>query len=335
MGMRRSARWKGKTWLRSEFIPIRFSQARCNAREILDAASAMFHAVEGPVGGGQKLFGRVAIFRKCCSAGAGGQSRGFRFRRHPFVDAADDAGSDIRAGFGKYYGELVSTITRRGVDRAAVVAKNFSQADEGAASSQMPVAVVDGLETVHVEENDAEGTLRAARAIELSFNHAEQTSVVGKTGERIADRKRPHLIKQAYLVEQRTQEHDQVACRLGQFGKEKRPVKKVPGKSRGKVAKHVQRGNDEKRIVVNGSGFRFPANPPAKSQCSRKKQRRREQIPGAREQTCRMRTWSRRRGQECGARTVCTKRNHQKRNRDFLARLTGCRRIGFDCQRRE
>src|SRR5215468_3890907 len=179
MGMRRSARWKGKTWWRSEFIPIRFSQARCNAREILDAASAMFHAVEGPVGGGQKLFGRVAIFRECCSAGAGGQSRGFCFRRHSFVDAADDARSDIRTGFGKYNGELVSAVTCRGVDGAAVVAENSSQADEGAASSQMPIAVVDDFEAVHVEENHAEGTVRAARTIELSFDHAEQTSVVG------------------------------------------------------------------------------------------------------------------------------------------------------------
>src|SRR5262249_60474133 len=95
MGMRRSARWKGKTWLRSEFIPIRFSQARCNAREILDAASAMFHAVEGTVGGGQKLFGRVAIFRKCCSAGAGGQSRGLGLIGQPFVDEGAGAGSDL------------------------------------------------------------------------------------------------------------------------------------------------------------------------------------------------------------------------------------------------
>src|SRR5215468_10656794 len=62
MGMRRSARWKGKTWLRGELIALRSSQARRNAREILNAAAAMLHAVECPVGGGQQLFRRVAVF---------------------------------------------------------------------------------------------------------------------------------------------------------------------------------------------------------------------------------------------------------------------------------
>src|SRR5215470_17240105 len=72
MGMRRSARWKGKTWLRGELIALRPSQTRRNAREILDAAAAMFHAVKSPVGGGQELFRRVAVFRKSGGPGAGG-----------------------------------------------------------------------------------------------------------------------------------------------------------------------------------------------------------------------------------------------------------------------
>src|SRR5215475_13365856 len=75
MGMRRSVRWKGKALLRGEFMIRSSSQARSDAREILDTAAAMLHAVKSTVGGGQQLFGRVAVFRKRRRAGARGKRR--------------------------------------------------------------------------------------------------------------------------------------------------------------------------------------------------------------------------------------------------------------------
>src|SRR4029077_20409816 len=129
--MRRSARWKGKTWPRGELIALRSSQARRNAREILNAAAAMLHPVEGPVGSGQKLFGRVAVLGESRGPGAGRQSGRFRFGRHFCVDAADSAGDDVRPGFCEYDGEFVTAVARRGVNRPAVIAKNFAQADQG------------------------------------------------------------------------------------------------------------------------------------------------------------------------------------------------------------
>src|SRR5262249_19560434 len=146
MGMRRSVRWKGKIWPRGEFIRVRSSQARRNAREILNAAAAMFHAVESAVSGGEKLFGRVAVFGYGRGAGVGGQSGRFRLGGHFFVNAVDDSHRDIQPGFGKYNGEFVSAVARRCVDRAAMIAEDFAKADERAAACQMPVAVVYGLE---------------------------------------------------------------------------------------------------------------------------------------------------------------------------------------------
>src|SRR5215467_3043837 len=222
MGMRRSVRWKGKALVRGEFMVRSSSQARRDTREILDTAATMLHAVKSAVGGSQQLFGRVAVFWKRRRAGACGKCRRFRFASHFFVDAADDAAGDVRPRFREDDGEFVAAVTRRCVNGAAVIAENLSQAHQRPAAREVPVAVVDLFEAVHVEKDHAEGSLRAARTIEFRFDDAQQTAIVGKAGERVADGERPHLIKEPGLIEQRAEEHDQVAGGFCQFSQKKR-----------------------------------------------------------------------------------------------------------------
>src|SRR5215470_11495060 len=125
----------------------RSSQARGNARDgIHGAASAtVFHAVEGAVGSTQKLFRGVAVLRIGGDARAH-RERGFLgFNRKAFADAGRDSGSNFFWRFGKDECELVSAVAGGRVNGARMVLESFSQAHQGAAANQMPVAVVDGL----------------------------------------------------------------------------------------------------------------------------------------------------------------------------------------------
>src|SRR5262245_8428872 len=144
----------------------------------------MLHAVERSVSSCKKFFRRVAVFGKGCRSGACRESGLFGFSRHFFVDSCDDPRCDVRAGFGKHDGEFVAAVTCRCVDRAAVIAENLAEADQGAASCEMAVTIIDLLEAVHIEQDDTEWTLRAARTIEFRFDYAEQSAVIRETRER-------------------------------------------------------------------------------------------------------------------------------------------------------
>ncbi len=45
----------------------------------------------------------------------------------------------------------------------------------------MSELIVDAFEAVHIQQDDAEGTLRAARAIEFGFQYAQQSAVTSKS----------------------------------------------------------------------------------------------------------------------------------------------------------
>src|ERR1700682_4413918 len=84
--------------VKRKFIPERHdrcssSQARGNAREILYAAAAppVFHGVERAVGGAEKFFWRVAIFRESCHAGAHGERGMLGLGGKAFADPRIDA----------------------------------------------------------------------------------------------------------------------------------------------------------------------------------------------------------------------------------------------------
>src|SRR5258708_6628056 len=73
------------------------SQTRRNAREILHAGAAIFHAIQGALSGSKKFFRGVAIFRKRGDAGAHGECRRFTPGGQPPADASDNPRRHITA----------------------------------------------------------------------------------------------------------------------------------------------------------------------------------------------------------------------------------------------
>src|SRR5258707_11581425 len=84
------------------------SQTRRNAREILHAAAAIFHAVQSAVRSSKKLFGGVAIFRKRGDAGAHGECRRFGLGGQSFPNAADNAGGHNAARLRQKHSKFLS-----------------------------------------------------------------------------------------------------------------------------------------------------------------------------------------------------------------------------------
>ena len=117
----------------------------------------------------------------------------------------------------------------------------------------MAILIIDRFQAIHVKEHHAERALRAPRTIELGFDYAQQPAVVRKAGQRIADGERADLIKQARLIQQSSEQHDDVARGFAEFRKEEGPVKKMTGECGSDVADDIQGSDHKKRVVVNGS----------------------------------------------------------------------------------
>src|SRR2546429_6266127 len=184
------------------------------------------------------LFPYTTLFRS---------SGSFGFRSQALANPRDDARRDVLAGFRKNQREFIASVTRGRVDGARVAAKNFSDAHQRAAAGQVSVLIVDELQTVHVEEQHAEGALRAARAVQFGFQHADETAIIREARKGIADGHAAYLLEQARLVEQSAGEHHHVAERLAQLREEERPVEELARKGRGDVADRIQR--DRKSVV--------------------------------------------------------------------------------------
>src|SRR5205809_1449576 len=93
-----------------------------------------------------------------------------------------------------------------------------------------------------LEEQHAEGALRAARAVQFGFQHADETAIIREARKGIADGHAAYLLEQARLVKQSAGEHHHVAERLAQLREEERPVEELARKGRGDVADRIQRG---------------------------------------------------------------------------------------------
>src|SRR6266849_7263729 len=118
------------------------SQARGNAREILNAASAVvLHGVERAVGSAKKFLGRVAILRESSDARADGKRRALRFSGETLADSRDDARRDVLAGFRQYHREFIAAVPRGRVDGAGMVAQNLAGTHKRAAARQMSVLI--------------------------------------------------------------------------------------------------------------------------------------------------------------------------------------------------
>src|SRR5260370_32408267 len=150
--------------VKNKFLRVRYvvssSRARGNAREILNATPAMvLHGIERAVGGGEKLLGRIAILRESRDSRAHRKRRVLRLSGETLADSSDHARGDVLASFWQYQSEFVAAVSRGGVNCAGMIAQNLADAHQRAAAREMPVLIVDDLETIHVGKHDAESAL--------------------------------------------------------------------------------------------------------------------------------------------------------------------------------
>src|SRR6267378_3703625 len=110
-----------------------------------------------------------------------------------------------------------------------MASQNLSEAHQCTAPGQVSELIIDAFETVHIQQDDAEGALRAARAIQFGFQYAQQTPVIRESGERIAYGHGANLLKESRLIEQCAGEHHDVADGLADFSEEKGAIKELAG----------------------------------------------------------------------------------------------------------
>src|SRR5215468_3250327 len=146
----------------------------------------------------------------------------------------------------------------------------------------MPILIVDGFQAIHIEKSHAEGALGAARPVELGFHHADQAAIVRETGKRIAYRESAHLIEQASLIQEGAAKHDDVTGGFAEFCKKEWPIQKVARKCCGDVASHIERSDDEKRIIVERTAIFFFMKTAAKRKRGEQEKAGGKQIPGTR-----------------------------------------------------
>jgi len=295
----------------------------------------MLHAIEGAIGRGEKFFRGVAVLRVGGDAGAGGDGRCFGVGGKLFTDASDDASSNLSSGFGKHERKFVSTVAGGRINGAAMRAKNFSEAHDGATAGQVAILIVDSLQAIHVEKDDAERALSATRTIEFCFHYGEEAAVVGEAGERVADGHRVDLVEEARLVEQSAGKHDDITGGFGELGKNEGAVEKVPRKSSSDMTNDVENGDDKKRIVVEGGSVLVLLEPVTETERGDKKQRSGQQIPGPRDEGVRAGKRSRGSSEECRAGGVGGQGDDEESAGDFLAGLTSRGHIALDPKRRK
>ena len=314
------------------------SQARGNARDGIDGAAAMLHAIEGAIRGGEKLFSGIAILWISGNAGADGEGWFLRLGGQAFPNAIRNTRGKLFGSFGKHDSEFITAVAGGRIDGARMMAQNLTEANEGAAADEMAEAVVDGLEAVHIEQHDAEGPTRAAGAIEFGFDDGDKAAIVRETGERIADGQRTDLIEEPRLVNQSAAEHDGVARNFGEFGQEKWAIEEPLREHSPEVASGIQEGNEEERVVVERglTVVLLAILVAAIEDIGRKsKERAGKRFPWTREEGTKLGDGSCWSGEKRGAGDVRRAGNHEEGARGFAAGLTRNREKTLDSERSE
>ena len=219
-----------------------------------------------------------------------------------------------------------------------MAAKNFSDAHQRAAAGQVSVLIVDELQTVHVEEQHAEGALRAARAVQFGFQHADETAIIREARKGIADGHAAYLLEQARLVKQSAGEHHHVAERLAQLREEERPVEELARKGRGDVADRIQRGHHQQRIVEQ-AGIALLVfvilDALTEAHCGDQVQRGGKEVPGTRQNVFCIGNGRGGGSQKGRAGQVGRQRHYEQNRRGFLAWFARRGHVAFHGQRRK
>src|SRR6267142_537401 len=242
------------------------------------AFGGAFLAIEDMVGGGEELINGLAVVGIDGYSGTYGDGWLVAVGAEPLGNAIGNpkGGSGFR--FRKHKHEFVPSVTRSGVNGAAMNPKNVSQAADGFASHQMAVSVIDLFQAVHIEEHDGKRARGAFVALDFGVEGVEKPPVVGEPGERIGDGQMMHAFVSTLVfgnfggeshggdghdADEGLQQEQRSVLRFA--GKGAKAVRGAPGGDRGQegnggggiAAAEAKCGPDQKRNAKELKGIVF------------------------------------------------------------------------------
>ena len=109
--------------------------------------------------------------------------------------------SALEIGVRKDQRQLLATVPRRGVGIAGIFLQNAGYMAEHGVPLRVPVGVVDRLEVVDVEHDQADRVVVAADLLDLGVQKRLEAAVVRKTGQLVRDGLATHLIVELDVLE--------------------------------------------------------------------------------------------------------------------------------------
>src|SRR6267143_2622021 len=237
-----------------------------------------FLAIEDMVGSGKELIDGLAIMRVDCYSGTYGDGWLVAIGAKPLGNSIGNPKGSSGFRFRKNKHEFVPTVTRSGVNGAAMNAKNVSQTADGFAAHEMAVSVIDLFQAVQIEEHDGKRAGSAFVALDFGVEGVEKPPVVGEPRERISDGQMMHAFISALVfgdfggerhggnghdADEGLQQEQRSVLRFA--GKGAEAVRGAPGGDRGQegngsgglAAAEAERGPDQKRNAEELEGIVF------------------------------------------------------------------------------
>ena len=118
-------------------------------------------------------------------------------------DAFGDRVGALEIGVGQDQRQLLATVARRGVGVAGVFLQHARYMPEHGVALWMAVGVVDGLEVVDVEHDQADRVVVAADLLDLGVEELLETAVIRQAGELVGDGLAAHLIVELDVLERK------------------------------------------------------------------------------------------------------------------------------------
>src|SRR5579863_7346734 len=141
----------------------------------------LLHCVKGLVCSVKNGGDGVGILRASGNADADRQFWRLGIEGEEFTDAAGDQSRGSLVGFGQDHGEFVTALASGGIDRAATILQDASEATEHAVSGEMTGLVVDGFEAVEVQQEQGEIAAGALGAADFGVEHLKKAAMIGQT----------------------------------------------------------------------------------------------------------------------------------------------------------
>src|ERR1700683_4916462 len=140
------------------------------------------HAIERAIGCPQKLFDGCSILRIYGKPHADGDTRPLCVARQMIADAPGHLCRFLLARFREDENKFIAAVSRRRIDRAAILPQHEAQALDRVASGQMAILIVDPLQAIEVEEQKCKAAAGAARALNFAFQDFGHAEVIRESG---------------------------------------------------------------------------------------------------------------------------------------------------------